>query len=93
MNEVQDLVRGLASEKKMQLGIEIDPQLRGLQTDPRLLKQVLYNYLSNAIKFTPDNGRVDLRIAPAGPHNFRIDVEARKCFSDENFKQREQIRG
>jgi PAS domain S-box-containing protein len=75
VNEVRDLIRGLATEKRMQVGIEIDPTLRGLHTDPRLLKQVLYNYLSNAIKFTPENGRVDLRIVPEGSDKFRIDVQ------------------
>jgi PAS domain S-box-containing protein len=75
VNEVRSLIRGLATEKKMQVGIEIDPALSGLHTDPRLLKQVLYNYLSNAIKFTPENGRVDLRIVPQGTDTFRIDVQ------------------
>jgi PAS domain S-box-containing protein len=75
VNDVRDLIRGLASEKRMQVGIEMDPALSSLHTDPRLLKQVLYSYLSNAIKFTPEHGRVDLRIATAGPHSFRIDVE------------------
>jgi PAS domain S-box-containing protein len=75
VNEVRDLIRGLATEKRIQVGMEVDPALSGLQTDPRLLKQVLYNYLSNAIKFTPDNGRVDLRIVPEGSDKFRIDVQ------------------
>ena len=33
----------------------------GVITDPSKLKQVLYNYLSNALKFTPDGGRVIVR--------------------------------
>jgi CheY-like chemotaxis protein len=39
------------------------------------VKQILYNYLSNAIKFTPEGGRVAIRILPEGPALFRIDVE------------------
>jgi signal transduction histidine kinase len=36
---------------------------------------VLYNYLSNAVKFTPNGGSVILRIAPQGDKTFRLDVE------------------
>jgi signal transduction histidine kinase len=43
--------------------------------DASRLKQILYNYLSNAIKFTPEKGRVTVRIAPHGPDLFRVDVE------------------
>lgn len=35
---------------------------------------MLYNYLSNAIKFTPEDGRVTVRVGPADPDWFRIDV-------------------
>src|SRR5439155_16629927 len=38
-------------------------------------KQVIYNYLSNAIKFTPEGGRVALRILPEGAEALRIEVE------------------
>jgi CheY-like chemotaxis protein len=42
--------------------------------DPARVKQILYNYLSNAIKFTPDMGVVTVEIAPEGTESFRIDV-------------------
>ena len=32
-----------------------------IQTDPGKLQQVLYNFLSNAIKFSPAGSRIDLR--------------------------------
>jgi signal transduction histidine kinase len=31
-----------------------------LQTDHRKLQQILYNFLSNAVKFSPPGGRIDL---------------------------------
>jgi signal transduction histidine kinase len=43
--------------------------------DSAKLKQVLYNYLSNALKFTPDEGRVTVRVGAAGADAFRLEVE------------------
>jgi signal transduction histidine kinase len=45
--------------------------------DPSKLKQVLYNYISNAIKFSPEEGRITVRILPEGPQHFRLEVEDR----------------
>ena len=43
--------------------------------DAGRVKQILYNYLSNAIKFTPEGGRILVRVASESPSLFRIDVE------------------
>ena len=72
--EVKDILRGLAAEKHTKVESEVDPTLQDLVLDPAKLKQVLYNYLSNAIKFTPDHGRVLVRVTTAGEDTFRIDV-------------------
>lgn len=74
-SEVRDILRGLAAEKRIQLRVEVSAELPTVVADQRLLKQVLYNYLSNAIKFTPEEGRVSMRIAPEAHDTFRIDVE------------------
>ena len=36
------------------------PDVPIIHTDPAKLQQVLYNFLSNAIKFSPAGGRIDL---------------------------------
>ena len=36
---------------------------------------MLYNYLSNAIKFTPEGGQVAMRTVAVAPDRFRIEVE------------------
>lgn len=74
VGEVRDILRGLAASKQIQVETEIDPTLDTVLLDPSKLKQVLYNYLSNALKFTPDNGRVNIRATPEGDRNFRLAI-------------------
>jgi protein-histidine pros-kinase len=73
--EVRDILRGLAAGKHLQMETEVDPGLGPVVVDPARLKQVLYNYLSNAIKFTPDGGSITIRGTAEGEQRFRIDVE------------------
>ena len=73
--EVRDILRTLAARKRIDVVTAIDPRLDGIVADPVRLKQVLYNYLSNALKFTPDDGRVTVRVAADGDDQFRIEVE------------------
>ncbi|MGQ0561916.1 MAG: ATP-binding protein [Gemmatimonadota bacterium] len=53
----------LARKKDIDFKVEIDPSLpRGMRADAdRLSDQVIGNLLSNALKFTPEGGRVRLR--------------------------------
>ncbi len=75
VGEVSDILRGLASTRRIRIEVQVDPTLKPVMVDSAKLKQVLYNYLSNALKFTPEGGRVTVRIAPATPDRFRIEVE------------------
>ncbi len=46
----------------LELATEIDETTYSLlRADPRMLKQILFNMLSNAIKFTPPGGKVTVR--------------------------------
>ena len=75
VSEVKDILRGLAAEKHTRIDVKIDPAVGAVTLDPAKLKQVLYNYLSNAIKFTPDNGHVLVQVAAGEPGTFRIEVQ------------------
>ncbi|HWH77572.1 MAG TPA: response regulator, partial [Candidatus Binatus sp.] len=75
VGEVRDIVRTLAAQKRIKLKTEFDPSLTSIEADPRSLKQILYNYLSNAIKFTADGGEVTVRIKGEGAGYFRLEVQ------------------
>ena len=49
-----------ASEKTIGLEFDIPDSLPVFSADPRLLAQVLVNLVANAIKFTPQGGRIDV---------------------------------
>jgi signal transduction histidine kinase len=55
------LVRERAARRGIRLGHTVDARLGTVRADERKLKQVLLNLLSNALKFTPEGGRVDVR--------------------------------
>lgn len=73
--EVRDVLRTMSAAKHIGIDVELDPSCTALELDPSRLKQVLFNYLSNALKFSPDNGRVVIRTRPEGPNAFRLEVE------------------
>ncbi|MHC4626576.1 MAG: sensor histidine kinase [Planctomycetota bacterium] len=50
----------LAAEKKIKVKLSVDPDLPMLVTDIGRVRQILYNFLSNAVKFTPDRGRIEI---------------------------------
>jgi GAF domain-containing protein len=53
------LVRERATRRGITLGRSIDERLGMISADERKVKQVLLNLLSNALKFTPEGGRID----------------------------------
>ncbi len=64
-----------AQSRRVKFSVHVSPDLPEVVTDPGRLRQILLNLVSNAIKFTPPEGRVDLRIGPEAQGRFRIEVE------------------
>lgn len=65
--------RELAREKEITLTTAVPPQLPSLSADEDRLKQVLHNFLSNALRHTPPGGSIDIK-TDAQPEQIRVSV-------------------
>jgi signal transduction histidine kinase/CheY-like chemotaxis protein len=55
-------LRAAADAKEIAVNLSLDPSIEPISVDPDRLQQVVWNLVSNAIKFTPRSGRVDVRL-------------------------------
>ena len=77
MNEVRAVTFPLAAERGMAIDLDLDPHVSTVTLDPGRLKQVLFNYLSNALKASADGGRVTVRTRAEDAETWRLEVEDR----------------
>ena len=69
---IVDLYIAKANEKNIKLLTFIEPTLPHLIGDPLRIKQIVNNFLSNAIKFTPENGKINFDISVLEQNNKNI---------------------
>ena len=72
-NAVLDTIRPAALARRIRILSVVDPGVATVRADPARLQQVLWNLLSNSVKFTPEGGLVELTIDRSeGQLRFRV---------------------
>ncbi len=92
-----EIMHAEAAKKKITLTVELPDTFSAINIDASLIERVIINLISNAVKFTPENGfitikaaelsdRVQIQVVDTGPG---IPAE----FMDKMFKRFEQVSG
>ena len=74
ISEVSSVVRPIVKKKNLTLDIDMHPGIDIVRLDQQKLKQVLYNLLSNSVKFTNDGGKIRVRAMPQDTVNLQLQV-------------------
>lgn len=76
INTAVSLTKGFIekSNKKINLTTTVSPDLRKVSADTRKLKQIMLNLLSNASKYSPDGGCIEVRAAMMKESELKIEV-------------------
>jgi signal transduction histidine kinase len=77
LQELQTLLEPDLTARNVRLKWEVAPQVRYLYADPELLRQAVFNLLTNAIAFSPEGETVEVVILPAEGNCWRIEVADR----------------
>lgn len=69
----------MTKQKKIKVKLIIEKDIPSLTTDAGKVQQILYNFLSNAVKFTPEQGRIEVRASVIDDKHVRIAVSDTGC--------------
>ncbi|MBN2456325.1 MAG: HAMP domain-containing protein [Sedimentisphaerales bacterium] len=72
--EIVGSFAAITRNKKIKVKSVIDKNIPTLTTDVGKVRQVMYNFLSNAVKFTPESGRVEINAKMLDEKTVRISV-------------------
>ncbi len=69
VNDLMGKLAKAASERRIELTIEHDPDTPKINADPGLIQKALHHLFVNAIKYTPDGGKVTVTTRPVTLEN------------------------
>lgn len=66
LDSIIDIITPQLKEKSLQIRLNISPKITKIFADQSQIERVLLNLLSNAMKFTPEKGRITISIEERG---------------------------
>jgi two-component system, NarL family, sensor histidine kinase BarA len=78
----------LTKRKRIKVKLTVDENIPIVSTDAGKVQQILYNFLSNSVKFTPEAGRIEIRVSMQGEQMVRIAVADTGCGIAEADKEK-----
>jgi len=78
----------MTKRKKIKVKLCVDDHIPVLSTDASKVQQILANFLSNAVKFTPQRGRIEIRASKLDEQTVRIAVSDTGCGIAEPDKEK-----
>ena len=74
VREVMQVLQALAMRRRIAVQVLVDDRLGHVVCDATKLKQVLYNLISNALKHTPQNGKLEIELLRLDADSFCLEV-------------------
>ncbi len=78
----------LTKKKRIKVKLLADENIPPVTTDTGKVQQILYNFLSNAVKFTPRGGKIEIRAAMPDEKTIRIAVSDTGCGIAESNREK-----
>jgi len=77
----------MTRQKKLKVKLDVEKNIPPVTTDPGKVRQILYNFFSNAIKFTEPKGQIHIKACLIDDNKVRISVIDTGCGIPESEKQ------
>lgn len=86
INDVKNDLNELAESKSMTINVNIDKNILEVKIDKDEIRKVIYSLLENAINYTQNNGKIEIK-------NYKIGKDVVTCISDDGPGMSSEIKG